>query len=194
SKDIPSKLREKPYRMLIVANKYLTGYDEPLLHTMYVDKTLAGVQAVQALSRLNRTAPGKKDTFVLDFANEPEQIIAAFQPYYRTTLLSAETDPNKLHDLKDTLDEAGVYREELVVQFADRYLADAPRPELDEMLDVCVENYKALDEDDQVEFKGSAKAFTRTYNFLSQLLPWTNAGWERLSIFLTFLIPRLPTP
>src|SRR5690606_35604712 len=99
SKDIPSKLREKPYRMLIVANKYLTGYDEPLLHTMYVDKTLAGVQAVQALSRLNRTAPGKKDTFVLDFANEPEQIIAAFQPYYRTTLLSAETDPNKLHDL-----------------------------------------------------------------------------------------------
>jgi len=194
SKDIPAKFKEKPYRMLIVADKFLTGFDEPLLHTMYVDKTLAGVKAVQALSRLNRAAPGKKDTFVLDFANDPEQIVASFQPYYRTTLLSAETDPNKLHDLKSVLDEAGVYRDELVVDFVDRYLADVSREQLDAMLDSCVVNYKALDEDGQIEFKGSAKAFVRTYNFLSQLLPWSNADWERLSIFLTYLTPRLPSP
>lgn len=180
--------------MLIVADKFLTGYDEPLLHTMYVDKTLAGVKAVQALSRLNRAAPGKKDTFVLDFANEPDQIVASFQPYYRTTLLSAETDPNKLHDMKATLDGAGVYPDDLVADFANRYLADVPRPQLDAMLDHCVENYRALDEEEQVEFKGTAKAFVRTYNFLSQVLPWNNTAWERLAILLTYLTPRLPSP
>jgi type I restriction enzyme R subunit len=194
SKDIPDKLREKPYRMLIVADKFLTGYDEPLLHTMYVDKTLSGVKAVQTLSRLNRAAPGKKDTFVLDFANDPDQIVASFQPYYRTTLLSSETDPNKLNDMQSTLDDAAVYRDELVVDFVDRYLADAPRPQLDAMLDVCVENYKDLEEEDQITFKGTAKAFVRTYNFLSQLLPWNNVSWERLAIFLTYLTPRLPSP
>jgi len=141
-----------------------------------------------------RAAPGKRESFILDFANDPEQIVASFQPYYRTTLLSAETDPNKLHDLKAALEDAGVYREELVVTFVDQYLADVPRPQLDAMLDSCVAAYKELDEDGQILFKGSAKAFVRTYNFLSQILPWGNAGWERLAIFLTYLTPRLPSP
>src|SRR5699024_4724315 len=122
SKQIPDKMKEPPYRILIVADKFLTGYDEPLLQTMYVDKTLSGVKAVQALSRLNRSHPGKKETFILDFANDPEQIIDAFQPYYRTTLLASETDPNKLHDMKARLDDADVYQAEMIVDFVDRYL------------------------------------------------------------------------
>ncbi|HWV24322.1 MAG TPA: type I restriction endonuclease [Thermomicrobiales bacterium] len=194
SADIPKKMKESPYRMLIVADKFLTGYDEPLLQTMYVDKTLSGVKAVQALSRLNRSHPGKKETFILDFANDPEQIVHSFQPYYKTTMLAAKTDPNKLHDMKARLDDADVYQDRLVVDFVDQYLAEAPRPELDAMLDICVTGYKALDEDEQISFKGTAKAFVRTYNFLSQILPWGNADWERLSIFLTFLTPRLPAP
>jgi len=152
SKEIPARLKQNPYRMLIVADKFLTGFDEPLLHTMYVDKTLTGVKAVQGLSRLNRAAPGKTDTFVLDFANHPDQIVVAFQPYYGTTLLSAETDPNKLHDMRATLDDAGVYEDALVTGFVDRYLEDVPRPQLDAMLDLCVERYRDLDEEEQVEF------------------------------------------
>ena len=143
---------------------------------MYVDKVLSGVKAVQALSRLNRAHPGKKDTFILDFANDPEAITKSFQPYYRTTLLAEETDPNKLHDMRATLDDAGVYTEALVVDFVDKYLDGVPRPALDAMLDTCVGNYKDLDEEGQVAFKGTAKAFVRTYNFLAQILPWGNAG------------------
>lgn len=194
SREIPSKLKEEPYRMLIVADKYLTGFDEPLLQTMYVDKILSDVKAVQALSRLNRAYPGKKETFVLDFANEPDRIVSAFQPYYRTTVLSHETDPNKLYDLQDTLDGSDVYLPDQVFTFVERYLANVERPLLDTMLDRSVEKYQELDEDGQVEFKSNAKAFVRSYNFLSQILPWTNPDWERLSIFLTFLTPRLPAP
>ena len=109
SNQIPEKFREEPYRFLVVADKFQTGYDEPLLHTMYVDKPLAGIKAVQTLSRLNRAHPKKHDTFVLDFQNNPEAIRAAFEPYYRTTILGEETDPNKLHDLKDALDGHEVY-------------------------------------------------------------------------------------
>src|SRR5690606_31917122 len=194
SGQIPQKMKESPYRMLIVADKFLTGYDEPLLQTMYIDKVLSGVKAVQALSRLNRAHPGKKDTFILDFANDPEAMIKSFQPYYRTTLLAEETDPNKLHDMQATLDDAGVYTESLVVDFVDKYLDGVPRPALDAMLDACVGNYKDLDEEGQVAFKGTAKAFVRTYNFLAQVRRWGNAYWERLSIFLAFHTPRLPTP
>lgn len=194
SREIPSKLKEEPYRMLIVADKYLTGFDEPLLQTMYVDKMLSDVKAVQALSRLNRAHPGKKETFVLDFANDPDRIITSFQPYYRTTVLSGETDPNKLYDLQNTLDDSGVFSPEQIFAFVEHYLDNAPRPTLDAMLDVSVERYSELDEDEQVEFKAGAKAFLRSYNFLSQILPWTNSDWEKLSIFLTFLTPRLPAP
>ncbi|MCL4543144.1 MAG: type I restriction endonuclease subunit R [Chloroflexi bacterium] len=192
---IPEKIVEEPYRFLIVADKFQTGYDEPLLHTMYVDKALSGVKAVQTLSRLNRAHPKKRDTFVLDFVNDAETIEAAFAAYYRTTILSQETDPNKLHDLKDDLDGAEVYTEQQVDELVTRYLGGAERNQLDPILDACVGAYKdELDEDGQVDFKGKAKAFVRTYDFLASILPYTNAEWEKRSIFLNFLIPKLPAP
>jgi type I restriction enzyme, R subunit len=195
SNQIPEKFREEPYRFLVVADKFQTGYDEPLLHTMYVDKPLAGIKAVQTLSRLNRAHPKKHDTFVLDFQNNPEAIRTAFEPYYRTTILGEETDPNKLHDLKDALDSHEVYSEEQVHSFVDLYLEGADRDRLDPLLDTAVSLYvESLDEDDQVDFKGKAKAFVRTYSFLAAILPYSNADWERLSIFLNFLIPKLPAP
>src|SRR6202040_2760676 len=118
---IPEMLCEDPYRFLIVADKFLTGYDEPLLLTMYVDKPLAGIKAVQTLSRLNRAHPKKHDVFVLDFMNDTETITAAFADYYRTTILSEETDPNKLHDLKTALDAHQVYSPEQLETFATLY-------------------------------------------------------------------------
>ena len=195
SKDITDRFQEDPYRFLICADKFQTGYDEPLLHTMYVDKTLSGIKAVQTLSRLNRAHPQKHDTFVLDFSNDVDTIEMAFSDYYRTTILSEETDPNKLHDLKAALDGYQVYAPAQVVDLVTLYLGGADRDKLDPILDACVAVYKDdLDEDGQVDFKGKAKAFTRTYSFLAMILPYSIAEWEKLSIFLNFLIPKLPSP
>ncbi|MEJ7762810.1 MAG: type I restriction endonuclease subunit R, partial [Thermomicrobiales bacterium] len=195
SNAIPERFVEEPYRFLVVADKFQTGYDEPLLHTMYVDKPLSGVKAVQTLSRLNRAHPAKHDTFVLDFANDAEGIVASFAPYYRTTVLSGETDPNKLHDVKADLDAAQVYGEVQVDEFVRLYLAGAVRTALDPSLDASRERYATdLAEAGQVAFKGGAKAFVRTYAFLAAILPYGYPEWEKLSIFLNFLIPRLPAP
>jgi type I restriction enzyme R subunit len=195
SNQIVDKIQEDPYRFLICADKFQTGYDEPLLHTMYVDKVLYGVKAVQTLSRLNRAHPQKHDTFILDFVNDPETIQEAFEPYYRTTILADETDPNKLHDLKSGLDGYQVYSPQQVDDLLKRYLSGADRDQLDQILDQCVATYlEQLDEDGQVDFKGKAKAFLRTYSFLSSILPYTNPEWEKLSIFLNFLVPKLPAP
>ena len=195
SNKIADKVQEHPYRFLICADKFQTGYDEPLLHTMYVDKPLSGIKAVQTLSRLNRAHPQKHDTFVFDFMNDVATIQAAFEPYYRTTILSQETDANKLHDLKADLDRAGVYAPADVDELVTLYLGGAGREKLDPILDGCVALYlENLDEDGQVDFKGKAKAFTRSYGFLSAILPYTNAEWEKLSIFLNFLVPKLPAP
>jgi type I restriction enzyme R subunit len=195
SSEIPDRIQEDPYRFLICADKFQTGYDEPLLHTMYVDKMLAGVKAVQTLSRLNRGHPKKHDTFVLDFMNDADTIKLAFEPYYRTTILAEEADPNKLHDLKAALDDHQIYADEQVESLVARYLSGENRETLDPVLDVCVENYRQhLDEDGQVDFKGKAKAFVRSYEFLGSILPYTNAEWEKLSIFLNLLIPKLPAP
>ena len=195
SSKIADQIREDPYRFLICADKFQTGYDEPLLHTMYVDKQLSGIKAVQTLSRLNRAHPQKHDVFVLDFMNDVETIQAAFGDYYRTTILSEETDPNKLHDLKADLDGYQVYSSVQIDDLVKLYLDGADRDRLDPILDACVATYnEQLDEDGQVDFKGKAKAFCRTYGFLASVLPYTNAGWEKLSIFLTFLVPKLPTP
>ncbi|MFH0990629.1 MAG: type I restriction endonuclease [bacterium] len=192
---IAEKIQEDPYRFLICAEKFQTGYDEPLLHTMYVDKILSGIKAVQTLSRLNRAHPQKHDVFVLDFMNNSETIKFAFSDYYRTTVLSEETDPNKLHDLKLALDGHQVYTPEQVDNFVAFYLGGSDRQELDPILDSCVAIYiSRLDEDGQVDFKGKAKAFVRTYDFLASILPYTNAAWEKLSIFLNFLVPKLPAP
>lgn len=191
---IADRIQEDPYRLLVVADKFQTGYDEPLLHTMYVDKVLSGIKAVQTLSRLNRAHPKKHDTFVLDFENDSDTIESAFSDYYRTTILSAETDPNKLNDLKSTLDGYHIYNGH-VSQLAELYLSGADRSQLDPILDSCVAPYtQDLDEDGQVEFKGKAKSFVRTYNFLATILPYPNPEWEKLSIFLNFLIPKLPAP
>jgi type I restriction enzyme R subunit len=195
SSQITDKFQEDPYRFLVCAEKFQTGYDEPLLHTMYVDKILSGIKAVQTLSRLNRAHPQKHDVFVLDFMNDADTIQAAFADYYRTTILAEETDPDKLHDLKTALDGYQVYSAAQIDDLVTLYLGGADRDRLDPILDACVAVYKEqLDEDGQVDFKGKAKAFTRTYGFLSQLLPYTNAEWEKLSIFLNFLIPKLPAP
>ena len=194
SRQIPDKIQGDPYRILICADKFQTGYDEPLLHTMYVDKTLAGIKAVQTLSRLNRARPNKTDTFVLDFVNSSDVIREAFEDYYRTTILAEETDPNNLHDLKARLDNPQVYTAQQVDELVEGYLNGKDRGELDPIADACVAPYMALSEDGQVEFKGSAKAFARLYAFLSQVLPYPNAEWEKLSIFLNFLIPKLPSP
>ena len=195
SNDIAAKIQTDPYRFLICADKFQTGYDEPLLHSMYVDKPLAGIKAVQTLSRLNRAHPQKHDCFVLDFQNNSEAITLAFQDYYRTTLLAEETDPNKLHDLKAALDAAQVYSPEQVQQVVALFLGDAARDQLDPILDACVAVYvNQLDEDGQVDFKGKAKVFCRTYSFLSSVIPYSNAEWEKLSIMLNLLVPKLPAP
>jgi type I restriction enzyme R subunit len=195
SRDIADRFEEEPYRFLVCADKFQTGFDQPLLHTMYVDKQLSGIKAVQTLSRLNRAHPQKHDAFVLDFMNDTDTIREAFQDFYRTTILSDVTDPNKLHDLKASLDERQVYDQSQVDGLVDLYLTGADRDRLDPILDACVAIYKeTLDEDGQVDFKGNAKAFVRTYGFLASILPYTDASWEKLSIFLTFLTPKLPAP
>lgn len=192
---IADRIQEDPYRFLICAEKFQTGYDEPLLHTMYVDKVLSGIKAVQTLSRLNRAHPKKYDVFVLDFQNDTETIEKSFADYYRTTILSKETDPNKLHTLKSELDQYQVYSTKQIDELVDLYLNGADRDRLDPILDASVAVYvNDLDEDGQVDFKGKAKAFTRTYDFLATILPYGIQEWEKLSIFLNFLISKLPAP
>ncbi len=191
---IPKTFKQDPYRLLVVADMFQTGFDEPLLHTMYVDKMLYDIKAVQTLSRLNRCHSQKHDTFVLDFANKPEMIEEAFSRYYRTTILSGETDPNKLYDLISTMESYQVYSGDDVERLVDLYLNGADRDKLDPTLDACTAIYKQLDTDDQIKFKSAAKSFVRTYGFLGAILPYGNADWERLSIFLNLLIPKLPSP
>ena len=188
------EFEKDPNRILICADKFQTGYDEPLLHTMYVDKTLSGIKAVQTLSRLNRYQPKKSETFVLDFMNSTDVIQESFADYYKTTILADETDPDKLHDLKAGLDQAQVYSDGEIEDLVRRYLGGDDRPTLDPILAPCVERYLEMDEDHQVKFKGSAKSFNRLYAFLSQILPYGNPEWEKLSIFLNLLVPKLPAP
>ncbi len=192
---IADKIQEDPYRFLICADKFQTGYDEPLLHTMYVDKALSGIKAVQTLSRLNRAHPKKHDVFVLDFQNDTAMIEQSFADYYRTTILSSETDTNKLHTLKSDLDKYQIYSPEEIDRLVLLYLDGADRDQLDPILDTCTQRYvDELDENGQVDFKGKAKAFARTYDFLATILPYGVQDWERLSIFLNFLICKLPAP
>lgn len=167
---------------------------EDLLHTMYVDKGLSDIKAVQTLSRLNRSAPDKNDTFILDFVNDPGVIKAAFDKYYKTTILSGETDVNKLNDQISEMESLQVYTHEDVDSFVEAYLDNAPREELDPILDRCTENYKELIPEEQILFKSNAKGFVRTYNFLSAILPYGSVEWEKLSIFLKLLIGKLPSP
>ena len=191
---IPKEFKKDPYRLLVVADMFQTGFDEPLLQTMYVDKPLYDIAAVQTLSRLNRAAPGKDEVYVLDFANKTSTIQDAFSKFYRTTILSGETDPNKLYDLITLMESYQVYDNDDVEHVVDLFLGGAERDRLDPLLDPCVAIYDELEMDDQIKFKSAAKSFVRTYGFLGSILPYGNVDWEKLSIFLNLLIPKLPSP
>ena len=189
---IPDEFEKNEYRFLIVANKYQTGFDQPLLHSMYVDKKLGGVNAVQTLSRLNRSHPLKKDTFVLDFVNTTEEIEKAFKPYFESTILGEATDPNKLFDLQDALDNFQVYSREQVQEFSEKILANVPVDQLHSILDQSSENFRNnLEEEQQVDFRAKVKTYVRLYIFLSQIVPFENPYLERLYIFLNHLQNKL---
>lgn len=189
---IPSEFEQNEYRFLIVANKYQTGFDQPLLHTMYVDKKLGGVNAVQTLSRLNRSHPLKKDTFVLDFVNAADEIETAFKPYFESTILGEATNPDKLFDLQDALDNAQVYTREQVYDFSDKILANVPLEQLHGILNEVASNFKNdLSEEEQEAFRPKVKTYVRLYIFLSQIVAFENPYLERLYIFLNHLQNKL---
>ena len=194
SAQIEKTFREGSYRFLIVADKFQTGYDEPLLHTMYVDKALSGVKTVQTLSRLNRCHRLKTETYVLDFANKAEGIQEDFQRYYKKTILSRETDINMLSDNLADCDKSGVYEPDDVENFNKEFWANnSEREKLDPILDTCVERFNKLaDEDRQGKVKSSMKQFVRLYEFLSALRNIGRVDWEKKNIFFHFLIKKLP--
>jgi len=189
-----AKTFERPeYRFLVVANKFQTGFDQPLLHTMYVDKKLGGVGAVQTLSRLNRTHPEKKGTMVLDFANEADEIRAAFEPYYETTLLSEATDPNLLYEIQRRLLEFPVYTAPDVDGFAKVYFdAKATQDRLYAVLAPVVERFQALGEEEKQDFRGQLTDYVRLYAFLAQVLTFADAELEKLYVFARYLRRLLP--
>ncbi|ALY60535.1 TPA: type I restriction endonuclease subunit R [Pseudomonas aeruginosa] len=194
ARDLPEAFEKDDYKILVVANKYLTGFDEPMLHTMYVDKKLQGVLAVQALSRLNRCnwKLGKTDTFVLDFYNSVDDIKKAFDDFYTATTLSEPTDVNVLHDLKDVLDDFGIYDWSEVTLFNDKFFASAEAEELHPIIDVVVARFEAdLDDEQRIDFKIKAKQFVKIYAQVAAIIPFNNVSWEMLHWFLKFLIPKL---
>lgn len=192
SRDIEENMEHDPYRILVVADKFQTGYDQPLLHTMYVDKVLTDVKAVQTLSRLNRCHPKKNDTFVLDFANDADSIQEAFQRFYKTTILSKETDPNKINDLIQEIESANIYTEEEVRMLNEKYWAGEERDQLDPIIDQSVERFKLLDDNTQIRCKSSIKSFLRTYPFLAAVMPFKSQEWEMLNTYFLLLVHKLP--
>jgi|FLYL01.1.fsa_nt_gi type I restriction enzyme R subunit len=196
--ELPKRFDTDEYRILVVAEKYQTGFDQPLLHTMYVDKKLAGVHAVQTLSRLNRRAPGKEDTFVLDFVNEAEDILEAFKPYYEVAVLESATDPNLLHDLVGALDSFDVYREEELDEFAGVLLRPPHAAEPDDpaklnaIVDRAVERFRDLDEEGQHTFRRTLNQFVRLYAFLSNVIEWQDPDLEKRFQYGRWLLRKLP--
>lgn len=206
-KELPRKFATDEYQLLLVADKYQTGFDQPLLHTMYVDKKLSGVKAVQTLSRLNRMCAGKEDTFVLDFANETEDILNSFQPYYELTSITENSDPNHLYDLKAELEKANVIWESEVNNFCNLFfkssksLSTSDQGKLNAYIDPAVERFKALptETDDvlgtltnQDDFKNTLQTFCRTYSFLTQIMPFSDVDLEKLFTYSRFLLKKLP--
>lgn len=185
--------KQDEYRILLVANKYQVGFDQPLLHTMYVDKRLSGVLAVQTLSRLNRMYPGKEDTFVLDFVNKPEEILESFQPYYRTAQLEDVTDPNVVHELLTKLNKAGVYHWTDVEKFAEAFFNPKVKTQgaLHHVLKPAFDRYQALEDEPRELFRKDLGSFLRLYEFLSQIIPYDDPELEKLFVFGKNLMPRL---
>ena len=199
SGEIKDRFDEDEYRLLVVANKFLTGFDQPKLCAMYVDKRLQGVQAVQTLSRLNRTAPWlnkrTEDLFVLDFFNNIGDIQAAFQDFYTATHLSEATDVNVLHDLKDAMDQVGVYEWDEVEQFNRDFFNKQSAEVLEKLIDGPADRFKhqlALEDEEQADFKIKAKQFVKIYGQMASIIHFSNRQWEKLFWFLKFLIPKLP--
>src|SRR5690625_2577572 len=196
--ELPEQFATDEYQVLIVAEKYQTGFDEPLLHTMYVDKPLSGIKAVQTLSRLNRVCPGKEDTFVLDFVNTADEIKDAFQPYYEVTGISEATDPNILYDLQYELNAMQVYTSIEIdqvneLEFSGKAGDRRAQIRLNAFLDPAVDRFKHdLTEEQQEAFKRSVTKFVRTYQFILQIGPFTDIDLHKLYVYLSFLLRKLP--
>ena len=200
-KELPEKFATQEYQVLLVAEKYQTGFDQPLLHTMYVDKRLAGIQAVQTLSRLNRVHPFKEDTFVLDFVNDREEIREDFKTYYEGTEMGEEVDPAHMYAIKNELDGAGIYLDEEVERFSAVYFKPKKRQSvldhqtMNATLDSAVSRFEALQDDNEEEaedWRGKVQAFLNLYGFLSQVIPYQDSDLERLYVFLRHLTAKLP--
>ena len=200
-KELPEKFASAEYQILLVAEKYQTGYDEPLLHTMYVDKRLDGVKAVQTMSRLNRTCPGKEDTFILDFVNVREDILAAFQPYYEQTQLTETVDPNKLYDLKNKLDSFKVIYPADIEAFCAVFFKNSnlhnkrEHAQLNAFIDVAVARFYDLEKDDfKEDFSNTLGVFVRLYAFLAQIMPFQDMELEKFYAYSRLLLKKLPGP
>ena len=208
-KELPRKFASDEYQLLLVADKYQTGFDQPLLHTMYVDKKLSGVKAVQTLSRLNRMCAGKEDTFVLDFANNTDDILESFQPYYELTSIKENSDPNYLYDLKGEIEKANVIWESEINNFCNVFFKSAKTLSVSEQgklngyIDPAVERFKQLPlenskenvlgtEVTQEDFKNTLQSFNRTYSFLTQIMPFSDVDLEKLFTYTKFLYKKLP--
>jgi type I restriction enzyme R subunit len=208
-KELPRKFASDEYQLLLVADKYQTGFDQPLLHTMYVDKKLSGVKAVQTLSRLNRMCAGKEDTFVLDFANDTEDILNSFQPYYELTSIKENSDPNYLYDLKGEIDKSNIIWESEINNFCNVFFKSAKtlsvseQGKLNSYIDPAVERFKQLPlenskenvigtEITQEDFKNTLQSFNRTYSFLTQIMPFSDVDLEKLFTYTKFLYKKLP--
>ena len=197
-KELPERFTTEEYQVLLVAEKYQTGFDQPLLHTMYVDKRLDGIQAVQTLSRLNRTHPGKEDTFVLDFVNETEDILAAFQPYYEQTLIGERAEPKQLYELQAKLEGHHIYYKAEVEEFCkafykpSRNQTPADHARMNACIDPAVGRYNELEEDVREEFRETLVAYRNLYSFLSQVIPFQDSDLEKLYSYIRFLLTKLP--
>jgi type I restriction enzyme, R subunit len=199
-RELPERFAGDDYRVLIVAEKYQTGFDQPLLHTMYVVKRLAGVQAVQTLSRLNRTAPGKTRTFVLDFRNEENDIFKAFKPYYKATPIGENVDPQRLNELHHKLLQPAIFTPQDIKDFAVVWFKPRRDPsgqdhrQMNAVLDRCVARFKECAQQEQEDFRGLLTTFRSLYGFLSQILPYFDEELEQLYAFVRNLGPKLPPP
>jgi type I restriction enzyme R subunit len=200
-KELPEKFASQEYQVLLVAEKYQTGFDQPLLHTMYVDKRLAGIQAVQTLSRLNRIHPLKEDTFVLDFVNDREEVREAFKTYYEGAKMGEQVDPSRMYQVKSELDASGIYLGEEVERFCEVYFKPKQRQSamdhqaMNAALDPAVSRFTVQqrdNEDEAEEWRGKVQAFRNLYSFLSQVIPYQDSDLERLYVFLRHLAAKLP--
>ena len=196
--ELPDRFATDEYQVLLVAEKYQTGFDQPLLHTMYVDKKLSGVKAVQTLSRLNRTCGGKEDTFILDFVNKAEDIQEAFKPYYQATIVEEVTEPNLLYDIETMLNASSVYLKEELDRFIHIYfkpkdkMTSGDRAILNHLIDIAVERFKKLDEQHKEDFSSQATKFIRLYSFILQITPFEDVELHKLYVYLTYLLKKLP--